>query len=65
VDLILEGDFGRVAVEIKHASTVNARELRGLGDFVRSTSTPGLVVNNDCAVRKYDEKLLGLPFNWL
>lgn len=66
VDLILEGDFGRVAVEIKHASTVNARELRGLGDFVREHKARlGLVVNNDCAVRKYDEKLLGLPFNWL
>jgi predicted AAA+ superfamily ATPase len=66
VDLILEGDFGRVAVEIKHASTVNARELRGLGDFVREYKARlGLVVTNDCVARKYDEKLLGLPFNWL
>jgi predicted AAA+ superfamily ATPase len=37
VDLILEGDFGLVAFEIKHTSTVNPRGLRSLRDFVRET----------------------------
>ena len=31
VDLVVEGNFGRVAVEIKHTSTVGGRDLRGLG----------------------------------
>jgi len=34
VDLVVEGIFGRVAVEIKHASTIGGRDLRALRDFV-------------------------------
>jgi hypothetical protein len=45
---------------------VNASELRGLGDFVREYKARlGLVITSDCAARRYDEKLLGLPFTWL
>ena len=66
VDLVLEGDFGRVAIEIKHASSVNARDLRGLSDFVSEHKARlGLVITNDSATRQYEENLLGLPFNWL
>ncbi len=66
VDLVLEGDFGRVAIEIKHASSVNARDLRGLRDFVSEHKARlGLVITNDSTTRQYEENLLGLPFNWL
>lgn len=66
VDLVLEGDFGRVAIEIKHASTVNARDLRGLRDFVSEHKARlGVVITNDSTPRQYEENLLGLPFNWL
>ncbi len=66
VDLVVEGDFGRVAIEIKHASTVNARDLRGLRDFVSEHKARlGLVITNDSTPRQYEENLLGLPFNWL
>ena len=66
VDLVLEGDFGRVAVEIKHASSVNARDLRGLRDFVSEHKARlGLVITNDSTTRQYEENLLGVPFNWL
>jgi hypothetical protein len=66
VDLVLEGDFGRVAVEIKHASAVNARDLRGLRDFVAEQKARlGLVISNDCAPRRYAEEIVGVPFNWL
>jgi uncharacterized protein len=63
VDLVLEGNFGRVAVEIKHTSTVNGRDLRGLRDFVTEYKARlGVVINNDIAPRQYEEKLIGLPF---
>lgn len=63
VDLVLEGDFGRVAVEIKYASTVHPRELRALSDFVREhRARLGLVINNDIQPRLYAENLVGLPF---
>jgi hypothetical protein len=66
VDLVLEGDFGRVAVEVKHTSAVNARDLRGLGDFVsENQARVGLVITNDCATRRYGENLLGVPFHFL
>ena len=66
VDLVLEADFGRVAVEIKHTSTPNARDLRGLRDFVREQKARlGMVITNDSTARLYEENIVGLPFNWL
>ncbi len=66
VDLVLEGDFGRVGVEIKHASAVNAREVRGLSELVKEHHARlGIVITNDVAPRHYDGKLFGVPFSWL
>jgi uncharacterized protein len=66
VDLVLEGSFGRVAVEIKHTSAVNPRDLRGLSDFVgEAKARLGLVITNDCSARRYDKNLVGLPFTFL
>ena len=66
VDLVLEGAFGRVAVEIKHTSTVSARDLRGLREFVSEHKARlGLVITNDSSARTYEENILGLPFNRL
>jgi len=66
VDLVVEGSFGRVAVEIKHTSAVGGRDLRGLRDFVTQYKARlGVVINNDIAPRQYEEKLIGLPFTYL
>jgi len=66
VDLVLEGDFGRVAVEIKHTSEVGARDLRALREFVVAQQARlGLVITNDCTSRIYEKDLIGLPFTWL
>lgn len=66
VDLVLEGNFGRVAVEIKHTSTVGGRDLRGLRDFViEHKARVGVVVNNDVMARRYEADLIGLPFTYL
>jgi len=66
VDLILEGNFGLVAFEIKHTSTVTPRELRSLRDFVSERKARlGVVINNDIAPRLYEDRILGLPFIFL
>ncbi len=66
VDLVLEADFGRIAVEIKRTSAPTARDLRTLHDFVREQKARlGLVINTDSTPRLYEEKIVGLPFNWL
>ena len=63
VDLILEGDFGLIPVEIKYAQTVPSRQLRGLKDFVRERDCRfGIVINNDESPRLYYEKIIGIPF---
>jgi len=63
VDLILEGDFGLIPVEIKHTQRVTRRSLRPLRDFIKERDCRfGLVINNDISARLYDEKIVGLPF---
>lgn len=66
VDLILEGDFGLIPIEIKHTQRVTRRELRSLRDFITERGCRfGLVINNDSSARLYDEKIVGLPFSCL
>ncbi len=63
VDLIVEGKFGLIPFEIKHTQSVNPRHLRAIRDFVEEFDCNfGVIVNNDEKVRRYDEKLLGIPF---
>ena len=66
VDLVLEGPFGLVAVEIKHTSTLSLRDLRGLRDFVNSHHARlGVVITNDTNPRIYEDRLIALPFTHL
>ena len=63
IDLVLEGEFGLVPVEIKYGQKVTMKELRGIGDFVYERNCQyGFVINNAERVSLYDEKLIGLPF---
>jgi predicted AAA+ superfamily ATPase len=66
VDLILEGDFGRIPIEIKYSSRVTERDLRSITNFIKDYNCPyGIVVNNDETIRLYNEKCIGVPFNFL
>lgn len=63
VDLVLEGEFGLLPIEIKYGQNVALRELRSIKDFVREHKCRyGLVINNDERVRLYDTNLVGIPF---
>lgn len=63
VDLVIEGDFGLIAFEIKHAQTLGNRDLRSLRDFVAEHQCRmGIIINNDLAPRLYDENLVSVPF---
>ena len=63
VDLILDGEFGLLPIEIKYGQKVSLRELRGIRDFIKEHKCQyGIVINNDERVSLYDEKLLGIPF---
>jgi predicted AAA+ superfamily ATPase len=66
VDLVLRGDFGLVAVEVKHTSDVGTRALRPLRDFVsEQRARLGLVLNTHLTPRLYEDNILGVPLNWL
>jgi predicted AAA+ superfamily ATPase len=63
VDLILEGEFGLIPIEIKYAQTIPSKQLRALKDFIKDQNCRfGLVINNDESPRLYDEKIAGIPF---
>ena len=63
VDLVLEGDFGIIPVEIKYAQSVDSRSLRSLKMFVKEHSCRlGVVINNDVQPRSYEENIVGIPF---
>ena len=63
IDLVLEGEFGMLPVEIKHTQHIDARSLRALRDFVAERGCRyGIVINNDEQPRLLDENLIGIPF---
>lgn len=63
IDLVLEGDFGLVPIEIKYKQDVDRRDLRSLSDFVGERKCRiGVVINNDVVSRQYDDRLIGVPF---
>lgn len=63
VDLILEGEFGLIPIEIKYSQRVTSRELRGIKEFIKQHKCRyGLVINNDEKISQYDNNLLGIPF---
>ncbi len=66
VDLILEGKFGLIPIEIKHTQSLNLRHLRPIRGFINEFDCSfGIVVSRDEKVRMYDEKILGIPFSLL
>jgi predicted AAA+ superfamily ATPase len=63
IDLVLEGDFGLIPIEIKYTQSVSKKHLRGIKDFIKERNCPyGIVINNDEHTCWYDEHLAGIPF---
>lgn len=66
VDLVLEGEFGLLPVEIKYKQTVTLRELKSIRGFIEEYQSPyGIVVSNNDRLGLLDEKLLNIPFKYL
>ena len=66
VDLILEGDFGLLPIEIKFSSIVKNRSLISLKSFMSEYSAPfGLVINNSQEVKMQADNILQIPASFL
>lgn len=66
IDLILEGDFGVLPVEIKFGSFVKRRQIQTLKAFVEKNDLPlGIVINNSDQVEMISEKIIQLPSTYI
>jgi len=66
VDLVLEGEFGLLPIEIKYKQKVTLRELKGIRDFVENYNCPyGIVISNNERLGLIDDKLLNVPFSYV
>lgn len=66
IDLILEGFFGTVPIEIKYGSTVHSRHLIALRDFIREHNLPfGILINQSERIGWITEEILQIPVGWI
>ena len=62
VDLVLEGSFGVVPIEVKYAEVGDPRKWRGLRDFVAEQNCPfGILIDNGTSVRQVDDRIVAVP----
>ncbi len=66
VDLVLEGTFGLIAVEIKLGQRVRLQSLRGMRDFVQAHGCRfGIVLSNEERPRMIAEDVAAIPVRCL
>lgn len=66
VDLILEGPFGIIPIEIKYGMKIPARSLTSLSNFIKSNNLPmGIVINNGDEIQMLKEKIIQIPIQFL
>jgi predicted AAA+ superfamily ATPase len=62
IDLILEGNFGLLPIEIKLGTRIDHRSLTALKDFISDNKLQlGIVVNNNLTTEWLHEKILQIP----
>ncbi len=66
VDLILEGFFGTLPIEIKYGSTVEIKKLTALRTFVKEHNLPlGIVINQSDRIKWLCEEIVQIPIGWV
>jgi len=66
VDLVIEGNFGILPVEIKLNTVIKQRELRGLKNFIDDMKCPyGFVINRGKRIEMLTDKILQIPVQYL
>lgn len=66
VDLIVDGVWGLLPMEIKLNSVIKKQNLRGLENFIADTGAAfGILVNRGKDIRYLSEKVIQVPVNYL
>ena len=64
IDLILEGRFGIIPIEIKYAQPHKKTALKALHTCCEDRQLPlGIIINNDDQVCWYSDKIVGIPLS--
>ena len=62
IDLVVEGSFGLLPVEIKYGSNTTKKQLLGMINFIETLELPyGIVVNNCDEPSLITEKIIQIP----
>ena len=62
IDLILEGGFGTLPIEIKFGSNTKMKQLTSLNRFIKDNNLPlGIVINNANEVRMLSDHIIQIP----
>ncbi|RLA65884.1 MAG: ATP-binding protein [Epsilonproteobacteria bacterium] len=62
IDLILEGRFGIIPIEIKSGSTTSKGQLKTLSNFIKENKCPfGIVINNGTEIFKISDSIIQIP----
>ena len=66
IDLILEGFFGTLPIEIKYGSAVQMKKLASLISFVKDHKLPfGIIINQSDKLQWLCEEILQVPVGWI
>lgn len=66
IDLILEGNFGILPIEIKYGSTILSRQLRSMTEFLEEHRLPfGVVVNQADKIQWLTRNIIQIPVGYL
>ena len=66
IDLVLEGAFGTLPIEIKYGAQINLKQLQSLSTFVEKEQLPfGLVINQADRAMWLTETIYQLPVTWI
>ncbi len=66
IDLILDGPFGTLPIEIKYGQTIQRKQLSSLIDFVKTHNLAfGLLINQSKEACWLTPEIYQLPVGWL
>jgi len=66
IDLILDGPFGTLPIEIKSGTSTNIQKLKSLKYFIESQKLPlGMVINNSDKIQMISENIIQVPIHFI
>jgi hypothetical protein len=66
IDLLLDGPFGLLPIEIKYGTSVRLKQLTALTQFIEEHKLPlGIVINQSESIEWITSKIIQIPVGWL